>query len=170
MAGLTGPDVVIASEAKQSRLWWTRTGLLRRFSAKLLRNLSRAPRNDKLSHSRGACVRVLQSHVPRKTEGAGNAGRLARPQPRAQKKKAHELVTTGSPKTFRHSLRDGFNAFLRALPGDRAFLSPSSARCVSIAACLAPASRRQDHTTSPSACRRSSCGLQTSIASRAQRP
>src|SRR5581483_152264 len=35
-------------------------------------------------------VRVLQSHVPRKTEGAGNAGRLARPQPRAQKKKAHE--------------------------------------------------------------------------------
>ena len=28
----------------------------------------------------------------------------------------------------RHSLRDGFNGFLRTLPGDRAFLPPSSAR------------------------------------------
>jgi len=40
---------------------------------------------------------------------------------------------------------------LRALPGDRAFLPPSSARCVSIVANLTPASGRQDHTTSPSA-------------------
>jgi len=29
----------------------------------------------------------------------------------------------------RHSPRNGFNGFLRALPGDRAFLSPSPARC-----------------------------------------
>jgi hypothetical protein len=28
----------------------------------------------------------------------------------------------------RHSLRNGFNGFLRALPGDRACLSPSSAK------------------------------------------
>ena len=27
----------------------------------------------------------------------------------------------------RHSLRDGFNGFLRTLPGDRAFLPPSPA-------------------------------------------
>jgi hypothetical protein len=48
----------------------------------------------------------------------------------------------------RHSLRNGFNGFLRALPGDRAFLSPSSTdRSVD----LTPASGRQDHTTSPSA-------------------
>src|SRR6185437_10612873 len=40
---------------------------------------------------------------------------------------------------------------LRALPGDRAFLPPSPARCASIAADLTPASGRQDHTTSPSA-------------------
>jgi hypothetical protein len=33
--------------------------------------------------------------------------------------------------TFRHSPRDGFNGFLRALSGDRAFLPPSSARCAS---------------------------------------
>jgi hypothetical protein len=31
----------------------------------------------------------------------------------------------------RHSLRNGFNGFLRALPGDRALLPPSSARCES---------------------------------------
>jgi hypothetical protein len=49
----------------------------------------------------------------------------------------------------RHSPRNGFNGFLRALPGDRAFLSPSSADLSS--ANLTPASGRQDHTTSPSA-------------------
>ena len=48
----------------------------------------------------------------------------------------------------RHSPRNGFNGFLRALPGDRACLSPSSAV---FSANLTPASRRQDHTTSPSA-------------------
>jgi len=38
---------------------------------------------------------------------------------------------------------------IRALPGDRAFLPPSSAWCASIIANLTPASGRQDHTTSP---------------------
>jgi hypothetical protein len=51
----------------------------------------------------------------------------------------------------RHSLRDGFNGFLRALPSDRALLSLSPAQCASIVANLTPASGRQDHTTSPSA-------------------
>src|SRR6201996_9400309 len=40
---------------------------------------------------------------------------------------------------------------LRALPGDRAFLPPSSARHGRVFANLTPASGRQDHTTSPSA-------------------
>src|SRR6266852_4069229 len=48
----------------------------------------------------------------------------------------------------RHSLRDGFNGFLRALPGDRALLPPSS---VGRTTDLAPASGRQDHTALPSA-------------------
>jgi len=39
---------------------------------------------------------------------------------------------------------------LRALPGDRAFLSPSPLRSLLLRG-LTPASRRQDHTTSPSA-------------------
>jgi len=86
---------------------------------------------------------------PWNSEGAGNAGRLMRPQPRVQCRKAHELVTTVTPEITRHSPRNGFNGVLRALPGDRAFLSPSSADIYS--ANLTPASRRQDHTTSPSA-------------------
>jgi len=49
---------------------------------------------------------------------------------------------------------NGFNGFLRALSGDRAFLSPSPARCASIVADLIPASRNQDHAPSPSACQR----------------
>ncbi len=64
-------------------------------------------------------------------------------------KKAHEQVTTGSP-AHRHSLRNGFNGLLRALPGDRAFLSPSP-RNASHCRELTPASRCQDHTASPSA-------------------
>ena len=44
---------------------------------------------------------------------------------------------------------NGFNGLLRALPGDRALLSPSSARCMSIVTDLMPASRHQDHAISP---------------------
>jgi hypothetical protein len=52
----------------------------------------------------------------------------------------------------RHSPRDGFNGFLRALPGDRACLPPSSPRS-SLLEGLMPASGHQNHTTSPSASR-----------------
>jgi hypothetical protein len=54
--------------------------------------------------------------------------------------------------------RNGFNGLLRDLPGDRALLSPSPAnwfagpgRADTPPRDLTPASRRQDHTTSPSA-------------------
>src|SRR5215210_1195709 len=66
-----------------------------------------------------------------------------------QNKKAYEHSHHGHTGYTRHSLRNGFNGFLRALPGDRALLSPSSAEMFSTN--LTPASRRQDHTTSPSA-------------------
>jgi hypothetical protein len=46
----------------------------------------------------------------------GNAGCPLHPQPVCNGSK-HTVVTTGSPDT-RHSLRNGFNGFLRALPGD----------------------------------------------------
>jgi hypothetical protein len=73
-----------------------------------------------------------------------------RPQPRVQKRveSTRAVVTTVTPEITRHSPRNGFNKLLRALPGDRACLSPSPA---DNSANLTPASRRQDHTTSPSA-------------------
>jgi hypothetical protein len=46
---------------------------------------------------------------------------------RAKIKKHASIVTTGSDGFNRHSLRNGFNGFLRALPGDRALLPPSFA-------------------------------------------
>src|SRR4051812_22225917 len=52
--------------------------------------------------SRQTCARGFLFVVPQKTEGAGNAGRPMRPRPRVRKVKAHELVTTGSPK--RHGI------------------------------------------------------------------
>src|ERR1700736_5234364 len=61
---------------------------------------------------------------------------------------AHECSHHGRTGTPGIPARNGFNGFLRALPGDRAFLSPASALLL---ADLTPASRRQDHTTSPSA-------------------
>src|SRR5436190_20045504 len=72
-----------------------------------------------------------------------------RPQPRMQNKKAYEHSHHGHTEDTRHSPRNGFNGLLRDLPGDRAFLSPSPAEF--LPRNLTPASRRQDHTTSPSA-------------------
>src|ERR1700730_202639 len=42
-------------------------------------------------------------------------------------KKHASVVTTVTPENTRHSPRNGFNSFLRALPGDRALLLPSPA-------------------------------------------
>jgi hypothetical protein len=92
-------------------------------------------------------ARVLsEKSCPLNSEGAGNAGRPPRPQPRVQMKKAHEHSHHGHTGTTRHSPRNGFNGFLRALPGDQACLTPSSAL---LTADLTPASGRQNHTTSP---------------------
>jgi hypothetical protein len=52
------------------------------------------------------------------------------PQPRVEKEKPHELVTTVTPfhPAFPHA--NGFNGFLRALPGESGFLAtiPSATR------------------------------------------
>jgi len=94
------------------------------------------------------------------------------------------VVTTGHRNT-RHSRTQWFNGLFRALPGDRAFLSPSSAEMVLskpgradlTSADLTPASRRQDHTILPSAKApfvstpfdRSQAEARPAITSRAQR-
>jgi hypothetical protein len=67
-----------------------------------------------------------------------------------ESEKAHEISHYRFTGNTQHSLRNGFNGFLRALPGDRACLPPSSA---DNSANLTPASGRQDHTTSPSVAR-----------------
>src|SRR5450759_1655212 len=86
---------------------------------------------------------------PLQSEGAGNAGRPMRPiAARANVVVERTRVSQVTPEITRHSPRNGFNGFLRALPGDRAFLPPSPAL---LSANLTPASGCQDHTTSPSA-------------------
>jgi hypothetical protein len=55
-------------------------------------------KQDTRSHSRGpsrpSFCKIIR---PSNKEGAGNAGCPMHPQPRVRNKKAHELVTTGSP-------------------------------------------------------------------------
>jgi hypothetical protein len=124
--------------------------LLRR-CAPLRKRFAFVAGNDVREHdsafSRRDAPEVCNNLVPQKTEGAGKAGCLAHPQPPVQQKSTG-VEATGSPEVTRPSLRNGFNGFLRALPGDRACLPPSPA---DHSANLTPASGCQDHTTSPSA-------------------
>src|SRR5271169_1454251 len=64
-------------------------------------------------------------------------------------KKAHEQSHHRFAGSRRHSLRGGFNGFLRALPGEPGFVA--TIICKRRLANLTPASGCQDHTTSPSA-------------------
>jgi len=97
-------------------------------------------------------------------------GAQPHPQPCAQIRWAHKHSHHRLAETFRHSLRDGFNGFLRSLPGDRALLSPSQAtmqkhRCrldTSVGV-----SERYDFAVRLAA--RPSCAPKASIASRAPR-
>ena len=86
---------------------------------------------------------------PLETEGTGNAGSWPPPWPACNKKCRRQVPQVqprhpGIPRAM--VLR-----IIRDLPGERAFLPPSPAQRKSVLASLAPASRRQDHTTSPSA-------------------
>ena len=61
-------------------------------------------------------------------EGVGNAGCPLHPQPRAHFVLVKRTrVTTSTPESPGIPARNGFNGFLRALPGDRALLPPSFA-------------------------------------------
>ncbi|SDS61693.1 hypothetical protein SAMN05444158_2618 [Bradyrhizobium canariense] len=75
-------------------------------------------------------------------------------------KYAHEYSQQSHRKSPGIPARNGFNGLLRALPGDRALLPPSPRGPKVLSSPvepneppqdLTPASRRQDHTTSPSA-------------------
>jgi hypothetical protein len=115
--------------------------------------------------SRGAVhPRFAFSFRPK--EGVGNAG-CQRTRSRACSVESTRVSHHGCAETPGIPARNGFNGFLRTLPGDRAFLSPSSLRSL-LPKSLTPASRRQDHTTSPSATKR--FRLERSFASTASRP
>src|SRR4030088_1958420 len=102
--------------------------------------------------SRRDCARALRfSFALRQAEGAGKTGRRLAPAvscANAQKENAHEH--TGVAETSRPSLRNGFTALLRALPGER-LSCHRRPREVLLLTNLTPAPRRQDHTASPSA-------------------
>ena len=103
------------------------------------------------SRSRGRIRPSLAPNFPPSSQRAqGMPGARCAPRSRVQNrwKNAHEH--TGHTGIDRHSPRNGFNGFLRALPGDRAFLPPSPLRS-SLLKNLTPASGRQNHATSPSA-------------------
>src|SRR6266481_2818282 len=92
-------------------------------------------------------------------EGVGNAGCPWHPRPRVHLVVVERTrVTTSTPESPDVPARNGFNGFLRALPGDRALLPPSPCGLKVLSSPvepneppqdLTPASRRQDHTTSP---------------------
>src|SRR5258706_12330975 len=83
---------------------------------------------DMHPHSRGAMrPRFCKNRSPRKTEGAGNAGRSMRPQPRVRNKKAHEHSHHGHTGNHPAFPAQWFYGLLRALPGDQACLTPSPA-------------------------------------------
>src|SRR6266478_3053858 len=94
-------------------------------------------------------------------EGVGNVGCPLHPRPRVHLVVVERTrVTTSTPESPDVPARNGFNGFLRALPGDRALLPPSPCGLKVLSSPvepneppqdLTPASRRQDHTTSPSA-------------------
>jgi len=72
-------------------------------------------------------ARALPKHYPSKNRGRRECRVPGAPAAsRAKIKKHDELVTTGSLETIQHSLREWFYGLFRALPGDRAWLSPSS--------------------------------------------
>jgi hypothetical protein len=78
---------------------------------------------------------------------------------------AHEYSQRSHRKSPGIPARNGFNGFLRDLPGDRLFCHR---RLQIKSANLTPASRRQDHTTSPSA--RKALSSEAPLASTASRP
>ena len=99
--------------------------------------------------SRRICARGLHFRLALfEIEGAGKTGCALHPRSRVQfahKERAHEH--TGSAGASRPSLRNGFTAYFVLFP-ENGFLPPSLLRSLLLEN-LAPAPRRQDHTTSP---------------------
>ena len=119
--------------------------------------VARAPRNDAIpihsfAFSRRDAPELCKNLPPE--GGAGNAGCPLHPQPRARSVVSTRVSHHGRTGTPGIPARDGVTAYF--------VLSPVIGLCchrrrrdASIIANLTPTLRRQDHTTSPSACKRS---------------
>ena len=84
-------------------------------------------------------MRPRFAFISRPKEGVGNAGCPLHPRSRVHLVAVERTrVTTSTPESPGIPSRNGFNGFLRALPGDRACLTPSSADM----ACLKPGRAR----------------------------
>src|SRR5229473_4507505 len=97
---------------------------------------------------------------PSPKEGVGNAGCPLHPRPRVRFALVKSTRVNEYPGITRRSRTQWFYGLCRALPGDRALLPPSPCGLKVLSSPvepneppqdLTPASRRQDHTTSPSA-------------------
>src|ERR1700730_6014369 len=73
------------------------------------------------------CVRGLLPTSLSKQRAQGKPGARCTRSLASESDKAHEHRHHRFTETIRPSLRNGFNGLFRALPGDRAFLPPSSA-------------------------------------------
>ena len=105
---------------------------------------------NKRPHSRDAnSARAMHERCPLENRGRRECRTLGASAAACAVVESTRVSHHGHAGNVRHSPRNGFNGFFRALPGDRAFLPPSPARIAS--ANLMPASGHQDHTTSPSA-------------------
>jgi hypothetical protein len=105
--GMTESQLSVASLLTKPRVW-------------------RASIPDTTSRPRGA-MRPSRAFISR-PKGVGNAGCPLHPQPRVHLVLVESTrVTTSTPESPGIPARNGFNGFLRALPGDRAVLPPSLA-------------------------------------------
>ena len=117
--------------------------------------------------SRRENARALSTQSPFHREGAGNAGCALHPQSRVQNKKAHEVVTTSSPEQPgipRAMVLTGYFVISPVIglcchPRLANMAGPRPVGPTSPPRDLTPASRRQDHTTSPSASAPFVCAL-----------
>src|SRR5256884_5372368 len=115
------------SEAIHSSFFAPRDGLLRfaRNDVAMVLDTPSPPRRD--------APEALMKLSPK--EGVGNAGCPLHPRPRVHLVVIERTrVTTSTPESPGIPARNGFNGLLRALPGDRACLPPSSADMF----CLSP--------------------------------
>jgi hypothetical protein len=130
------PVIASASEAIQiltaSKIWIASS---RSLSSGAHSRDPLAPRNDVATHLFLLAARMarelcqIMSLVKVRAQGMPGA-RFAPAASRAKNKKHTSVVTTVTPVSPGIPRANGFNGFLRALPGDRALLSPSPLRSV----------------------------------------